>query len=1223
MCAYHLPALRNPLLNVLFNNPLLASMAALVQDVQLHSDITVLVPPAEALSDDGITEDFIRSHIIRNSLGLSLASAARKSNPYVYTTLSGKQLLVKNGHVFSGKGFRDSRKVQILAFDGIAAWADYLPRGLIYGCIYISGPLCGEAAEVFKAPLFLATHVASDSIRGSGPGSSSSSLAEPANPASLEPSTGGRSAAPLTPPEPTFSELLQNFPALSRTMAPAFYTLFHHNNRTFQNLRSRKSLPLAQLKKLFAAMVAEAFRIVQDAVNSDSIDGDRTHNLLKSVSMKNPSLDMNRLIHEFVEFNIYDRLWSLLVFQFANPCPAPASASASTNLVPESAETAAGQNSGLEKVPRVILTPQLYHDLLCLSLNQLDIPVDEPWDLNVLYRRIEKAIQVFSELLGSRITNQREKFDILTRTVQVLTKSGSLDGLNLIVDADTLIGLLIMVIVHSKVPNLECHLYYIQNFGLGSASGLHAAAEPGYLTYILLNFNAVVYHLQGPITKEVNASSENYSFWAAIRNADHARVEQILLQIDQPHQSLPRSDFLTSKNIHGESFWFIAIRANDAAIFELLLEKTLSAICIEDLVFDTNTSTSQNLLMVALQHENPSIIHALMDVLESNLSDAELSAYVNFPDHRGRTVGHYLSHDLAALQRFGRLVDWSHKDHNSQTPLFSFCRAYDHPSYTQLIAEGFRLCNVAYNVHTDRSGNTLLHAMSRGIPQSGLWEGQLGLLGGSGGVATGGNFCAAVDVNEHNARGLSPASLSMRYNRLENLQVLLSAKSFIFGLEDPKTFHNLLDSYSYSAAKKHRAGACEPEFRQIELLVISGFFDCYFPQKSNFMFGVISGKYDVGQRDWLIHTVCRTHGLSMHLPLESLKKIIQLFRMSNSPQFMPLERFWANFPESKSNDPINAKYKLNRLIDHVNLFFLSLAFTDASTQACLREIVQRSKDELVFEMTKGAAKAKPLPAHLDVQKVQEMTYFVEFSKNNLVRSRHVTRRLSNLASCGGIKHDDLRGAQDVVLRALGTRLCSAPGISPWSTFHSFLAWLEACTEQLILQCDLLFGKIHLWESLYRKITDMNKELAELEAVVLKRLATAERALHNRGTFAVDDIPADEHFKEESDFTLIFGLGDLKKLKYKRLVSLKAESVTKISDLSANLRGTHETIAAEISLFLLYRLNMLAFGLMRFTKASVLSLRHTTVQLEKCLEGLRIARLQEAGGACPRTAQPSS
>lgn len=1189
----HLPLVYNPLLNCIFNNPHHAKSplkSAIRELGRLHNDYAILVPPAHILRECydlsslklselcSTSEDFVKSHIIKITTPLSVSSApVTKVQLVLYSTMNGKQALIKNGMVFTGRGSRQSMRLKILSINYFVSFCDYFPHGSRFLLIYIEDLLFGHQL--------------------------------------MNPSQGS-----LSPPVPvstlrtksqiTFEELLRNFPVLSLAMADKFYILFHHNNRQFQKLRSRQKMPLKELKAEFGALVDEAFSIIQNCVNSDTADGDRTYNLLTSIALQHTNVDLNLLVHEYVELNIYDKLWLQLVFQYQHYEP----------------EDNVAQD---DEKPEIILTPSLYNDLSCLSLNQLDVPVHEPWYLNVLYKRVSDAIDLFSQLSNSTMSNQRNKLQLIRDTVRILTTGSVKEDASsddLIVDADTLIGLLIMVVVHSKVPNLEAHLYYVKNFGVANSTHVEGVSasqnESGYLNYILSNIDAVIYHLSssgksgltGHLLEMIDASAQNYKFWSLIQKERLEPLENVLKETAQKYGSsdIPNSHFLRSKNIHGESFFAFAIRSRNLEIFRLLLDKTESWILLEDILFDKNTTTRQNLIMIALQEEAHEIIHDLLDVLFANASPRELSLYLNAGDDNGRTVGHYLFRDLDALERVGHLINWEIKDDSGATPLFSLCRCYDHPNYDTLIKKTFdavydqATAPFLFESHVDKKGNTLLHVLANNIPESQLLS------------------KALIDINRPNSKFFFPAAVYVRYNRLENLQCLLADNRFFFDWEDSTNFYNLLDYCSFSASKV--SSNTNRAFRDIQQAVFLEYFHENYSAKNDIDAGVLNARYDKASDDWIVNIVVRKKNAedqmryyTKYVPMDTLRQFFQIQKLAVPLGFdMDPDEFWVNFPRGKSVLPICSKFRVNRVVEALSSYFLSMQFTSAASKALMMQNFTRccQDDSLTLQLMNEMSVNQEAEAGgasqvaLSPQDIQEIQYFISFSCDELTRFQKAVRRLNKLVSIGGIKQSDVRYVTERFLGSLPI-LChdDAPieGRRVDSTYHLFqphVQRLDSGVRELFAGCDKVTAKLEQWRRLYHKVMDINSDVRRFESQIHGHPDHTEptgQPNHDQGADA-SNATSGEGGETASFFS--FGFIETKNSRYKKLLCAKSEAVDELMALNARIRADHETIAAALSQFLAFRSGLMAFAVKQFVRGNLKTLRHQHYEMRRTLAHVR-------------------
>lgn len=1180
----HLPLLYNPLLNLLFNNahhskPLLRN--TILELAEGHCDYTVLVPPAHILngcfdpsSETSSTsmplkelcfhsEDFVRSHIIKTSSSYSTTIAPiTKIQLIVYNTLNGKQVLVKNGMVFTGKGFKRSLKLRILHIGYFSSFCDYLPKGAKFALLYVEDTLIGSFDKHRRFHC-------------------QASVSEPL-PSAKEP-------VPLE--TVTFEELLRSFPLLSSVVSDKFYRLFHHNNQQFRVLRTHTRKKLANIKLEFQGMLDEAFRVILDSVKSEAPESERTYDLFNHIMSLHPELDLNRIVHEYVELHLYDKVWSQIAFQFN--CPNDDKA-----LVDKEALT--------------VLTAERYNSLSCLSLNQLEIPIHRPWEVNILHLRVELAIEEFSRLADLTVVNLAAKSGIIVATVNLLTGTDRFPTAerpdtpndDIVIDADTLIGLLIMVVVHSKVPNLEAHLYYIKNFSSVNID------DDGYFSYILSNVDAVIYHLSASDNEElhymdlVESSKRNFRLWSAIQLQDMEALLGILEDAEKEvglDSYLPRHHALCSRNIHGESCLMMAIKTGNGRLFNKLLYYSSSWFTVDDILFDRNTSTQQTLLMVALSEESKEITAELVLLIMENATTEEQKAYFNLTDNTGRSVGHYLFHNYHLIDDIGHLIDWELKDHNSHTPLFNMCRCYDHPGYNLLIAKCFECVYkkyssraVDFDKHIDKSGNTLLHVIMKDLGESGLLKSE-----------------TLVNVNQVNNKLVPPMAQYIKFNRLQNLRDILQDPRLDFRFEDPKYFYNVFDYLGFLANKPLASNAT---FKEMEKAVYGHYLNNYFPTTRLNQLLALNAKFDATQRDWIItfaHFADGKYTLRGHY-LNSVRRFVQIHKLRYLLSVFPENLvLWTNHPTEKAVVPFFAKYRINRTIEGLNVLFASMQFYEEEQRSefygpFLEKTLENEK--LVFEMMQDISDAQERARGslgeviLTAGQILDIEVFLKFSLNDLLKYQSLMARLNKLAAVGEVKTSDIRAVHSRALRlAWDTGILPSEGPlvdlseyrlqgSGYSTLLEVTMHLETSVMELTSNIGRILERLQVWRHLYATIREYNVELRRFEEH------------HPKGT-------AEQEPDDASVFLTLFSLGNMiesKKARYRKLVQLKSEDVKRIMRLNADIKHEHEEIASEMSHFLRFRAHMATHGIKQCVYHSLRALRGRQLELAAVAKSIRTA-----------------
>ena len=179
--------------------------------------------------------------------------------------------------------------------------------------------------------------------------------------------------------------------------------------------------------------------------------------------------------------------------------------------------------------------------------------------------------------------NLAAKTQVVYSTFRILTqrKNGNIDP---VINADTLIGLLIMVMIHSKIENIEAHIYYIKHFNSIDNT------NDGQFNYIMSNLDAVLFHFSKKESGYLDLieNSKNYEIWNAIKNNDLEKVESIieLVNNEYPETELPENHFLKSKNINGESCLMFAIKTKRYEIYDCLINLNPNWIPIDSILFE-------------------------------------------------------------------------------------------------------------------------------------------------------------------------------------------------------------------------------------------------------------------------------------------------------------------------------------------------------------------------------------------------------------------------------------------------------------------------------------------------------------------------------------------------------------------------------------------------------------------------------------------------------------
>lgn len=1144
-----LPLLNNPLLSCIFNNshynayPFKRTIHELAQN---HTQYMILVPPADVLNEHqnrdsslignkpGLrelcytNEDFIQSHIVKFKHDTSgYAAATSKTSLAICHTMNGKQLLIKNGFIFSGKGFKKSVRLSILNVTYFNSFCDYFPKGSIFTLIYISDSLYGtmDISSMTRADM------TSYQVR-------SNTNADD---------------------KITFEKLLRTFPVFSKAVSDKFYKIFHHNNERIHFLRSQTPKRLGDIKDKFQLLLTDASQIVQDSLREEGNQGAQIHSILNQYSVLHADFDLNRLIHEYVELNVYDTIWSQIVFQLDR------------QLLEKEHDADAMKT----------LTKEKYDTLSCLSLNQLDVAVKEPWKVNELYRRIFKASTELSKLSDPTMIYLSMKMGVLANTIKILTndnESNESISEKIIVNADILIALLIMVVVRARVDNLEGYLYYIKNF-----SPIDYSAD-GYICYIISNFDAVILHLSCSIEGDINGrdlllySKSNSAIWSYIQNGNHEYILNILgeLQNEHPDGDLPEANFLKSKNQKGESCFMQAVKLKNSKVFSSLLDLTSPWISVEDILFDKSIDTHQTLLMTAMVEGSSENLDVLIQFLLRHTTEEELYAYINSQDKYGRTVGHNIFQNYRWIGALGKYIDWNLKDINSHTPLFILCRCYDHSEYVEMLELAFY---TIYNLHgdgytnfishTDRVGNSLLHIILRGLENTKLLS----------------SYKHIIEINQLNNKQLTPLMLYIKYGRVENLRQILKEDRVNIKYEEPMKFHTALDVLINSFLKFSSSDVSG----KVCSLVCDHLFNVSSSISTEKLMA-FSTRFE-GRREWFMYY---WGGNSLKkISVSDLKKLTFVFKKKNPYLIIPSNQvLWQNFDEHKE-ESLFLKLIMNRLADRFNVLTNVLSFSSTpETKQFLDGFSMKHQDgALTLEAIHNASLFQEGKGEdvLTKQKVEEMESFLKYSLSDLTTFLQLLTKLNKLLTVYDLKEADYLYIQNSLL-LIAQRLVvflerDTPHVlpiheydhnaAPMKILLSFLVFLEQCYIELSTNVRVLIIKLHSWSSIASEIEEITRTLAALK----EQDDESSKGLVFEDTISkslVDNMNIEVKNLEDSSNS-IFGMGsfiETKATKYRKLLQLKIEKSTVLLKMNHEIKVAHECLATEISTFVTIRNKLL-------------------------------------------------
>lgn len=319
------------------------------------------------------------------------------------------------------------------------------------------------------------------------------------------------------------------------------------------------------------------------------------------------------------------------------------------------------------------------------------------------------------------------------------------------ISADVLLSLMLLVVVRSNMLCINSILFYIQSFSFEDVN-------LGQLGYALSTLEAVLYHLDTPNSKIIALSNTNGHLWQSVKGEAHQTksVIQDLKATNDDWISVVRS-----RNPTGLTLLMYYVQEKNAEMFKYLLDLDVfdTAFIIAD-----RDSFGSSLFINALDSEQKDIIQILLEQIQSLDTDVQRKYYSRLNNWK-RSVGHYIFHAHWLLGPIGQFIDWEQRDHSGQTPLFSVCRCYDHPNYTELLRdsfasweESFKLRkgkeNLSLAFHIDPKDNSLLHVLKdpNAIHQLLKYD---------------------LDVNWPNEHGYTPLMFYSKFSRVDSIKILL------------------------------------------------------------------------------------------------------------------------------------------------------------------------------------------------------------------------------------------------------------------------------------------------------------------------------------------------------------------------------------------------------------------------------------------------------------------
>ncbi|KAH3673206.1 hypothetical protein WICMUC_003824 [Wickerhamomyces mucosus] len=1143
MGSSHLPLLLHPLINSIFNNPhpTKSPLNEVYDKISRtwNEGLFILVPPLNILlnyydKDTGVSysdlcysEEFVSNHIIVTN---EIKSAK------IFSTLNNKEVLIKKDIIFTGRNFNKSLKINIQHYDYFRSYNSYFEKGRKFMLIYIEEPLFGIPSKI-------------NLLIPSSPKTERTFSAETRKQQTTETETALFSSGDYKPNG--FEQIMRAFPLVSKNLGEKYENLF-------QSFTVKEVQNMDSLFQVFTQNSNLASHIFQ-TLNQDVIN---------SIFDRLPNLDLNECIHNYVEINLYDKVWNCLC-----------------NL-----------NSDFMKFN--------YESLSDLSLNQISLPIKFKTDLHILSRleqNVSRAINILSELQFT--TDSTSKLNIFIQVISQLSNAE-----RLIIDADTLVGLLLMVIVRSGIPDIESHLFYAQKFSFQDT-------ESGIVGYSLSTIEGVLYYLKDTDNMESlrEFSKNNDLLRKSIKNKELVKLKKAADIFSGEHDSS-----LKSRTGNGESLLMLAVQSSDYDIWKLLIDYE-EIYPLEDILLDRNTNRS-NLLNVALNLENFEIVDDIIDILLTSCTLNELKMYFNDEDVHGRTIGHYLFHFAKIIPKVSPFIDWLKKDKNGQTPLFTICRSYDSSNYDDMIETAFREVDrwykynkseFDYEDHMDKRGNTLLH-----------------IIGSHADILL---KKERNNINEGNARGFTPLMIYSKYNRIENIETILKNPDIEVSKPENKNFTAIDQSKN----------------DKVSNLIDKRYLNENITKVEKKQIGAIKVILDINQWKLIIRGVFNNRNYQVSRTFNEFKSFIELVKIEFSNSFLPLDYVLKTFDIVLNFSNVN-KMKLNKLIEEINMFLQSTLLNRALinydllwwllTEPDFDLLALSRKKTLETLKEKQTLNGKPLRStvenehdfSLKPEEIGEINFFLKFSLKELSKLKSTYNMLFKIVNFQSTKSKEL--IDFIAVCSLGRfesvkeldLLCKL--YQDYCKEYSFddgicgrMLFLSLSGDEIVKKINHFISvKIFNWWKLYGELIELNNAYKKFKSVELRNRrrsnevniednsisngTQAEREIVDINEESFSDLTRSTHFslyqsstsnetvtqrlkKQQPSFFTNFIESKRKKFEQKSVESMNHIKYD-LAILGKEIKVEHETLAIEINNFFIYKSEFLKLVLEKYAKKQI-------------------------------------
>ncbi|KAK7737510.1 hypothetical protein SLS53_006583 [Cytospora paraplurivora] len=503
-----------------------------------------------------------------------------------------------------------------------------------------------------------------------------------------------------------------------------------------------------------------------------------------------------------------------------------------------------------------------------------------------------------------------------------------------------------------------------------------------------------------------------------------------------------------TQNSFGESVLMMAVQNERSEALTYLLD--LKSYYPADIVLADGNNEGTTLLSAAVQLGHEKLIDIILKFIndEPNITEAHKRSYFARQDVWGRSVAHYLFHAPRLIVAYGRLMQWTQKDKNGQTPLFAICRSYDHALYHTMVQQALEITQecqgdglpLHLDEHVDGKGNTLLHIVNDAMLCLRILQ-----------------QCDA-DVNATNDRKFTPLMVASKYGRFDvvraffgDARVDITAKELrgltAVDLAKDDDVRNKIDDLVLFAAPQGADSRTTAVVRS------------YFVEDASVRFVLKSGA-PVDKHSYAVTTCRRSltdfEHLAKLLAVENPASWIPSLAELRSPFQIPVKPSRAVLKDLQ----VRMDWFLRILLGHPTFATHEMLwefFLVPDLQPDMME--QRSKLKAETRAEKVRDELEPL------EDIREVEQFVDHARENVRGVNHSTKSLARRTNVMGNSAFDLYDSSVLLHRVLATlpflpsshlsafetyvRALTPTTLNPHAIFHSSLLAQQSTIEAIL------------------------------------------------------------------------------------------------------------------------------------------------------------------------------